>query len=404
MTTQLRNEYRVHGSPNNVGVKAPDPITNQTPTARNYYDICYLLNASLWDRFYLSALPQSGSSNNYNSISDNPAFIAYKPETTASALNDPVTSASQLLIDGAFNVNSTDKNAWKAFLGSSKHFRLQADTVANPGAAFPRSLEQITTSANPPTGSDADSFSGYRRLTDAELELLATEMVRQVRLRGPFLSHSHFINRFIGDINRQPALTRSGALQQAIDESGININIAGNRKSFRNIDANFDRVRLVEKGGAPRADLDGNDLSLPFPNDDPSAPDWATSSTDNNYGAVASIIADREMLSSTMRNEQGFRSTAIPGWLTQADVLQVIGSSIAPRSDTFRIRAYGEALDTAGNSIAKAYCEAVVQRTPEYVDPTNNPTVSGTALTPLNRLYGRQYKIVSFRWLTAQEI
>jgi hypothetical protein len=106
----------------------------------------------------------------------------------------------------------------------------------------------------------------------------------------------------------------------------------------------------------------------------------------------------------SLKNEQGFRSTAIPGWLTQADVLQVIGSSISPRSDTFRIRSYGEALDPAGNPIAKAYCEAVVQRTPDYIDPTNNPTVRGPALTPLNRLYGRQFKIVSFRWLTAQEI
>lgn len=395
LTTQSRTDYELIGSP------SPSAATS---VQRNYYDIAYLLNASLWDSYYLSATPQSGSSSGYGSISDNPAFIAYKPDTNSTTLNDPITSASQLLIDGAFNVNSTDKNAWKAFLGSSKHFRHRADTAANPGAAFPRSLEQLNTSANPPTGTATDSFSGYRRLTDVELDALATEMVRQVRLRGPFLSHSHFINRFIGDINRQPVLTRSGALQTAIDESGININNAGNRRAFRNIDPNADRVTLAgQSSGHPRADLDGSDTAN-RPNDaDSSAPDWASTSRDNNFGAVASIIADREMFTS-LKNEQGFRSTAIPGWLTQADVLQVIGSSISPRSDTFRIRSYGEALDPAGNPIAKAYCEAVVQRTPDYVDPTNNPTVRGTALTPLNRLYGRQFKIVSFRWLTAQEI
>lgn len=394
LTTQSRTDYEIIGSPSPSAANM---------TQRNYYDLAYLLNASLWDSFYLSALPQSGSSS-FGSLSENPAYIAYNPDTNTTTLNDPVASASQLLIDGAFNVNSTDKNAWKAFLGSSKHFRHRADTAANPGAAFPRTLEQLNTSANPPTGSATDSFSGYRRLTDVELDALATEMVRQVRLRGPFLSHSHFINRFIGDINRQPALTRSGALQTAIDESGININNSATRSAFRNIDRNFDRVTLAgQSSGHPRADLDGTDTPNRPADADSSVPDWATTSRDNNFGAVASIVADREMLTS-LKNEQGFRSTAIPGWLTQADVLQVIGSSISPRSDTFRIRSYGEALDTAGNAIAKAYCEAVVQRTPDYIDPTNNPTVRGPALTPLNRLYGRQFKIVSFRWLTAQEI
>jgi hypothetical protein len=394
LTTQSRTDYELFGSP------SPNAAAM---TQRNYYDLAHLLNTSLWDSFYLSALPQNGSSS-FGSITENPAFISYNPDTTVNTLNDPVTSASELLIDGAFNVNSTDKNAWKAFLGSSKHFRHRADTSANPGAAFPRSLEQLNTSANPPSGTATDSFSGYRRLTDAELELFAQEMVRQVRSRGPFLSHSHFINRFIGDISRQPALTRSGALQQAIDESGININNAGNRRAFRNIDPNADRVTLGgSSSGHPLPDLDGG-RATPRPADaDSSVPDWATTSRDLNFGAVASIVADREMLTS-LKNEQGFRSTAIPGWLTQADVLQVIGSSISPRSDTFRIRSYGEALDPAGNPIAKAYCEAVVQRTPDYIDPTNNPTVRGPALTPLNRLYGRQFKIVSFRWLTAQEI
>ncbi len=393
LTTQSRTDYKLFGFPNPSAAAM---------VRRNYYDIAYLLNTSLWDSYYLSATPQSGSSSNFGSISDNPAFVAYNPNT--STLNDPITSASQLLIDGAFNVNSTDKNAWKAFLGSSKHFRHRVDTAANPGAAFPRSLEQLNTSANPPTGTAADSFSGYRRLTDLELDALATEMVRQVRLRGPFLSQSHFINRFIGDINRQPVLTRSGALQTAIDESGININNTATRSAFRNIDRNLDRVTLAgQSSGHPRADLDGADTGNRPPDADSSVPDWSSTSRDNNFGAVASIIADREMFTS-MKNEQGFRSTAIPGWLTQADVLQVIGSSISPRSDTFRIRSYGEALDPAGNPIAKAYCEAVVQRTPDYVDPTNNPTVRGAALTPLNRFYGRQFKIVSFRWLTAQEI
>jgi hypothetical protein len=387
VTQQRRSDYTMLG------------VGSSSFTSRNYFDIAYLLNASLWDSYFLSALPQSSSS----SPSDNPTLIGTNPGTTTADLGDPVTAATKLIVDGAFNINSTDKNAWKAFLGSSKHFRHKADTSTATGAAFPRTLEQITTSTNPPTGNDADSFSGYRRLTDTELDALATEIVKQVRLRGPFLSHSHFVNRAIGNITSQSALTRSGALQSAIDESGININITGNKKSFSKVVASTDRLNLQEKNGAPRADLDGGDLAGQLQNADPSIPDWAVTSADNHFGAVASIVADREMLSN-LKNEQGFRSTAIPSWMTQADVLQVIGPSISPRSDTFRIRAFGEALDSAGKSIAKAYCEATVQRMSQYVDPKNPPDLRGTALNTLNRTYGRQFRIVSFRWLTAQEI
>ncbi len=163
------------------------------------------------------------------------------------------------MIDGAFNCNSTDKNAWKAFLASAKHFKHAADTSANAEAAFPRTLEQISPSASPPTGNDADSFSGFRRLTDDQLDALATEIVKQVRIRGPFVSLSHFVNRALADITAQPALTRSGALQTAIDESGANINFAGNKKAFSGIDATTDKVTLLEKQGAPRADFDGGD-------------------------------------------------------------------------------------------------------------------------------------------------
>ena len=102
--------------------------------------------------------------------------------------------------------------------------------------------------------------------------------------------------------------------------------------------------------------------------------------------------------------EQGFRSTGIPGWLTQADVLQVIGPSITAKSDTFRIRAYGEALDASGKPKAKAWCEAIIQRMPSYLDPANAPTARGAELSDINKIYGRKYQIVSFRWLSPQEI
>jgi hypothetical protein len=100
----------------------------------------------------------------------------------------------------------------------------------------------------------------------------------------------------------------------------------------------------------------------------------------------------------------------------QSDLLRPIANTLAVRDDTFRIRAYGESLDANGNVLARAWCEAVVQRVPDYSDPTNDPSVparqmsatgeftDNPALTATNRLFGRKFMIESFRWLNGSEI
>ena len=90
--------------------------------------------------------------------------------------------------------------------------------------------------------------------------------------------------------------------------------------------------------------------------------------------------------------------------ITQADILQQIGSVLVARGDTFVIRAYGEAKDPKGKVTARAWCEAVVQRTPVPV----NPDPSTNNLNPLVKQdqtdWGRRYEIESFRWLDGSEI
>jgi hypothetical protein len=94
-----------------------------------------------------------------------------------------------------------------------------------------------------------------------------------------------------------------------------------------------------------------------------------------------------------------------PGNLIQVDLLQSLGASIATRSDTFTIRAYGEA-DDGNGSKASCLMEAVVQRTPEYISPDNAPEVrpGDNAFTNVNRLLGRRFKIISSKWLQPDEI
>jgi hypothetical protein len=52
---------------------------------------------------------------------------------------------------------------------------------------------------------------------------------------------------------------------------------------------------------------------------------------------------------------------------------------------------------------SRAWCEAVVQRVPDYVDPADPPeAVAG--LTETNATFGRRFEIVQFRWLTPEEV
>jgi hypothetical protein len=103
----------------------------------------------------------------------------------------------------------------------------------------------------------------------------------------------------------------------------------------------------------------------------------------------------------------GPRYQGTPAYISQADILQPIAPIINARSDTFLIRTYGEALGPDGKTVlAKAWCEAVVQRYPEYVNPQDKPEtpVTEPGLQPENKNFGRRFILKSYRWLAPSEI
>jgi hypothetical protein len=74
------------------------------------------------------------------------------------------------------------------------------------------------------------------------------------------------------------------------------------------------------------------------------------------------------------------------------------------RSDSFTIRAYGEARDSTGKITASAWCEAVVQRYPDPVTPDTDAKPILKELVQPSSPYGRQFRILSFRWLNPLEV
>jgi len=92
--------------------------------------------------------------------------------------------------------------------------------------------------------------------------------------------------------------------------------------------------------------------------------------------------------------------------MTQGKLLQRLGPILSARSDTFRIRAYGETADpVGGGDPVTAYCEAIVQRRPAYVDEADAPETGPADLSSnTNRRFGRQYHVIAFRWLGEEEL
>ena len=189
----------------------------------------------------------------------------------------------------------------------------------------------------------ASHYSGYRDLSDEQVRQLAEAVVKQVRKRGPFLNLSEFLNRRLST-DPEPAIC--GALQAVIDSSGLNDAAAG--------------------GGVPGTGSPGG-ATMAFP--------------------------EASALNTAAGN---------PGWLMQGDILDPLGPVLVARGDTFRIRGYGETRDVQGKVLARAWCEAVVQRVPDYIDATES---AETALPgrPLNTTFGRRYATISFRWLSGPD-
>jgi hypothetical protein len=204
-------------------------------------------------------------------------------------------------------------------------------------------------------GDPADNpgvWGGYRELTPDEIQKLAVAITREVKLRGPFLSLADFVNRRLAEDESG----RMGALQAAIEKAELNSSLT---------------------------------TALPLNNQYP-LPDY-------NH---PDHIPDATRMEQTLKPAS--KAWGAPAWLTQADVLQVLGPVLTARSDTFVIRAYGDAVDAAGKMTARAWCEAVVQRTPEPLDPDEsgiNPRLAGTTGD-----LGRRFVITAFRWLSKDEI
>ena len=368
---------------------------NRSPNQKYFVmDDSFLANDTLFDRFFFSTVPPSSlntnapkqwsdfnSANTGASLKASPALPNSRIKPTdrngtpplMSDLRDFDKAAANLMLDGAFNVNSTSIHAWKAMLSSLSGNDLQVFKSASgmAGSISSTSLKnpipRLWSSSN--SGNVNGPWDGNRALSDTEVTELATRIVEQVKTRGPFLSMSDFLNRRLGPVG---PLTRAGCLQAAIDTTSPNLNSA-----------------VKATGSAVTATGTGMGMC------DSASPTYFLS----------------PVIDANMKDGAGnpLNSTVgMPGYLMQQDIVQAFSPAMTVRSDTFVIRTYGESLSpTTGISQGKAWAEAVVQRVPEFVDATADPNPE-TALASLtsntNKIMGRRFKVVGFRWLSPNEL
>lgn len=339
-----------------------------------YHDQSWLANTALWDSWFLSGIVRPGPSGAWNSDSRSQrqqfrelaertatlrnARIVFHPQKSLDqALNELFNGdnlkpeaidrlTKYLLVDGAFNVNSTSEAAWKAFLTSVRDHELIDANGSISKKTHP--FGTLGYAVNAATSGNEGDWAGFRDLSDTELDALAKAIVVEVKARGPFLSMADFVNRRPNSTD--PVQRALGALQVAIDKSGLN-----------------NRFNSPGRSLAP---------------------------------ADVPMFAGRDTLSS---EPVPARAVGAAGYLSQGALLTAFGSQVTVRGDTFVIRTYGDTRDPSDRIQARAWCEAVVQRLPDFVDSTN-PAEASAGLSAANNTFGRKFSIVSFRWLSPDEI
>lgn len=323
-------------------------------------------NTSKWfDRYYFSGLSRDDDFTNFNQRAGptNPClqfinadgFLARIPTWIKSSTNSATTArnpARHFMVANRFNINSTSVNAWKAVLSS---LRLK-------------------------------DFSYLNWPDEKTSDLDTLELQNSSREEGSFTRFSHSL----AETYQATASPKNlGAAPSAFYRLGARRFDSDNFENFAQ-----EIVRLIQEKGRPFESMEAflSELS-------PGSGSLLEQAIKNVFThPITKRQQWRHSWETTGQKIEDESPVDIdhfsPGFLTQADIITAIGPMLAPRSDTFKIRARSECFNDFGEFIGSATVEAVLQRVPEAVDPS----------TPLDQPTRRKWKMISTRWITDDEL
>lgn len=394
--------------PDATHLNRPDSGQALTLSSYHQYDDSYVANHLLFDDWFVSSIaPDTEAyvatvarslSNVYEAHLSGETALAnhrYLPANPVAASKAATQAAedltanpdwqpwyhiaSKLEVHGMFNINSTSVDAWKAMLRHLKDAEvpsLDADGAIQLDSGTGHPIARGSVPGEAVAGGSinnsgegffgATEYAGYRRFTEDQIDALATQIVAEIKARGPFLSLSEFINRRLTSDPSERDLARAGVIEAAL----LNLSERSSAENpYQNLQAIADEVTDVPAG----------EHAYEFP-----------------YAALGST------------------AYGYPGWVRQADVLRPMAPVLSARDDTFVIRCYGDARDHKGEIISIRWAEAVVKRTADYVDPNDqNIDLPGSeseglssdkSVSQINERFGRRFKIISFRWLSEDDV
>lgn len=315
-----------------------------------------------FDRYYLGGRSPGALED---STIMNPALDRIEPNI---ALRDDERSAQDWWVRGAFNINSVRPAAWAALLRGvgggaagtplvhTTHDAASGDVTGEAVVSSVRPLGRFSQSASDmweisPNETNFQAVlrtyrQGLRSLSESQIQSLAVLIAEGVQERitavGPYRSLEEFL---AGDTAR---FGGANVIEHAIETHDLAV-VPSERINWDNY----------------------------FPNDP--------------------IPID----------------VAAPMFLTSADIMTALGSSLSARSDTFLIRAYGESVPETiianygeTEPVAEAWVEALVQRFPEGVDPSdfNQGSDDDWSSEVADPNLGRRFRVIALRWLTEEDL
>lgn len=335
----------------------------------NLYDASFLVNEAMWDSYVFTTIPQEDDNFSGNDVPanfpgllagdillPNPRFMPYEPQDSkfdTSTLQDEGTdkagsffhNAGHLLVDGSFNVHSTSVDAWEAFLSGTKGLPIQKMEANGSISGFDSGIEKVRfprVKSNFGEGYESGTNSDDFWTGFRELEQTEVrELAEAIVAENKRRGPYRGMAEFVNRKLKSGPDGASGAIQSALDGT----------------------VNLTVNSGL------------------------------SDSATHPKLPADQK------------QAAAFPGQLIQGDILQALGPYMSVRSDSFTIRAYGEALDPkSSNVLATAWCEATVQRLPDPVSPATAAPDPKVDLANPTSPFGRRFVIRTFRWLNREEV
>lgn len=324
-------------------------------------------NTLAWfDRYFFTGISRSDIADDFDAVegAPNPALVSYdmhdgsreisnwqgQDSADARAARKP---AAHFMVANRFNINSTSVAAWKAALGS---LRINDyDYLDYP--------EEDTSDLSTLTVSNASKERMFARFSHSLLETYEAPETPAFEGSEPVAPSAFYRHGARRLTEQQLSDLAEKIVSQITDREEPFFSM----EEFLSVASGAD-ASLLERVIADVLAPSGRQKWFH---------DWE-------------LEGDETALSETSIDIDHFS----PGFLTQADIMTAIGPMLAPRSDTFMIRARSSSYTVQGEEEGTAALEAIVQRTPEAMDPASDNLGSTE----------RRFKLLSMRWLSEDEI